>query len=366
MAPTTLIHDAVTFSLLLDCFSWSVVGAMNHPKDDAWQEAKRRCRLNEEDVRMAKELGFQPKSLIKNIPDPSQKWKAPVNEWIRSLYEEKFGSSKLRAVSAAPSSLPAPSKVIEFRNSDYPWPDRPEIPELAPFVDPYDPGPEDEDDYGDGMGWGESPFEDDPDEDEENTLMLRRQCLFRWAAQSIAEAVSGLPEVQKVAAFGAVARPLEMEVPRFREFRRRGIEILHECADLDLAVWTTDLGRLRELKKALNRGLSRVQDTPYGGVASHQVDVHIMDAATGAYRGRLCVFKECPKPGKRECHVPNCGAKPFLQQFQRYRFNPGQFEYEPKVILFDKASGFLVNKPKIEGKLRMIVSRSVKDDDVPF
>src|SRR5229473_310931 len=179
MAPTTLIHDA-TFALLLDSFLWSAVGAMNHPKDDAWKEAKRRCRLNEEDVRMAKELGFQPRSLIKNIPDPSQKWKAPVNEWIRSLYEEKFGSSKPRADRDAASPLQGPSKPIEFRNPDSPWPDRPEIPELAPYVDPYDPGPEDEDDFGDGMGWGESPFEDDPDEDEENALMLRRQCLFRW------------------------------------------------------------------------------------------------------------------------------------------------------------------------------------------
>jgi hypothetical protein len=328
---------------------------MNHPKDDAWKEAKRRCRLNEEDVRMAKELGFQPRSLIKNIPDPSQKWKAPVNEWIRSLYEEKFGSRRPHAESAAAPSVQAQSNVIEFRNPDYPWPDRPEIPELAP----YDPG-EDEDEDGD-------PFqEDDLDEDEENTLMLRRQCLFRWAAQSIAAAVSALPEVQKLAAFGAVAQPLEMEVPRFREFRRRGIEILHECDDLDLAVWMTDLGRLKELQKALNRGLSLVHDTPYGGVAHHQVDVHIMDAATGAYRGRLCIFKECPKAGKRECRVPNCGAKPFLQQFQRYRFNPGQFDHEPKVILFDRASGFLVHKPKIDAPRRIQASRQVTDDDVPF
>ena len=71
-------------------------------------------------------------------------------------------------------------------------------------------------------------------------------------------------------------------------------------------------------------------------------------------------------PETFQAPCPNCGAKPFLQQFQRYRFNPGQFEYEPKVILFDGASGFVVRKPKIEGKPRMRVSRSVTDDDVPF
>lgn len=40
---------------------------------------------------MEKKLGMQPKSLIKYIPIPNQQWKAPVNEWIRELYEVKFG-----------------------------------------------------------------------------------------------------------------------------------------------------------------------------------------------------------------------------------------------------------------------------------
>ncbi len=56
----------------------------------AWVEAKKRCRLNETDIQMAKELGMTPKSLIKNIPKPNQQWKAPVKVWIRDLYEEKF------------------------------------------------------------------------------------------------------------------------------------------------------------------------------------------------------------------------------------------------------------------------------------
>lgn len=37
-------------------------------KSELWTEAKKKCRLNEEDVRMAKEMGLNPKSLIKNIP----------------------------------------------------------------------------------------------------------------------------------------------------------------------------------------------------------------------------------------------------------------------------------------------------------
>ena len=55
-----------------------------------WAEAKRRCRLSEEELRMAKELGFAPRSLIKNIPSPSQPWKASVRDWVRGLYEKKM------------------------------------------------------------------------------------------------------------------------------------------------------------------------------------------------------------------------------------------------------------------------------------
>jgi hypothetical protein len=46
-------------------------------RGDEWLEAQRRCRLSTEEVRMAKELGFEPHSLIKNIPAKSQPWKAP-------------------------------------------------------------------------------------------------------------------------------------------------------------------------------------------------------------------------------------------------------------------------------------------------
>lgn len=43
---------------------------------------------------MAKELGMTPKSLLKNIPSPSQQWKSPVKVWVRQLHEKKFGISE--------------------------------------------------------------------------------------------------------------------------------------------------------------------------------------------------------------------------------------------------------------------------------
>ena len=54
-----------------------------------WAEAQRRCRLSDEAVRMARELGIGPRSLIKNIPAPTQQWKAPVEDWVRDLYVQR-------------------------------------------------------------------------------------------------------------------------------------------------------------------------------------------------------------------------------------------------------------------------------------
>jgi hypothetical protein len=61
--------------------------------EDLWREAKRKCRLNNEDVALAKSLGFNPKSLIKNIPSPTQLWKAPVKVWIHDLEAKRLQKS---------------------------------------------------------------------------------------------------------------------------------------------------------------------------------------------------------------------------------------------------------------------------------
>ena len=57
-----------------------------------WAETKKVCRLNMEDIRMAKELGMSPQSLKKNQPSESQRWKQPVKDWIHGVYEKRFGS----------------------------------------------------------------------------------------------------------------------------------------------------------------------------------------------------------------------------------------------------------------------------------
>jgi len=43
---------------------------------------------------MAKKLGLNPKSLIKNIPNKSQSWKKPVYLWIREMYRKRYNDNK--------------------------------------------------------------------------------------------------------------------------------------------------------------------------------------------------------------------------------------------------------------------------------
>jgi hypothetical protein len=62
------------------------------PQRHSWEEAKKLCRLNQDDIAMAKSLGFQPDALVRARPDPRQKWKLPVKHWIRELHFERFGN----------------------------------------------------------------------------------------------------------------------------------------------------------------------------------------------------------------------------------------------------------------------------------
>ncbi len=61
-------------------------------RDIEWKKAKKRCRLSRETVRMAKEMGLNPKKLIKNIPNKSENWKNPVSLWIQEMYQKYRGN----------------------------------------------------------------------------------------------------------------------------------------------------------------------------------------------------------------------------------------------------------------------------------
>ena len=57
--------------------------------EQMWQDAKKKCRLSNDDIALAKRLGLNPRSLIKNIPNKSEPWKAPVSVWLHEIYADR-------------------------------------------------------------------------------------------------------------------------------------------------------------------------------------------------------------------------------------------------------------------------------------
>ncbi len=168
--------------------------------------------------------------------------------------------------------------------------------------------------------------------EQENARMRKRHADFRRAAEYVAREFSHLPPVRRVALFGSVASPLGKEIPPSKRYSRAGIEILHECRDVDLAVWTQELGALDSLRRARVNALRKLLEEQGIGVAHHQLDVFLFDSAD-RYRGRLCIFGRCPK-GKFVCRVPGCGRPRFLQQHQGFVFKQDLLAGELLVELF--------------------------------
>jgi hypothetical protein len=173
---------------------------------------------------------------------------------------------------------------------------------------------------------------------EQNRFMALRQRQFRVAADALTTAFAARTEVERVALIGSVARPLEKEVPRFREFRRAGIAVWHECSDLDLAVWLDRLDLLDHLRRVRARTLRQLHEDQRVGVADPQVELFFLEPGSDRYLGRLCHFNACPK-GKPECRVPGCGQAPFLKQHEDFRFDAQALAPDHSVILFDRVAG---------------------------
>ncbi len=174
--------------------------------------------------------------------------------------------------------------------------------------------------------------------EEQNRLLLDRYRQFRIAADAVAAVLRSHPHVLAVSLIGSVARDPWKEVPRFTPYRRPRIELWHECKDLDLALWLSDLSDLNGLRRKSAAALRELMDRRRIGVGAHQVDVFILEPGTDRYLGRLCSFNTCPK-GKRECLVPGCGETPFLRQHGEFEWWADTLAPAKAVRLFDRASG---------------------------
>jgi hypothetical protein len=189
-------------------------------RDAEWAQAKRLCRLSANDVRMAKQLGLRPRSLIKNIPSPHQRWKAPVREWVRELYRKR----------QAKTTQPGPKREVPSRYAVSPGYSR-DAGNTWAAGDSWDGGDswdaadscDDADSWEGGEPWDRPPGRLEAEIEEENARLLRRQQELRLAADYVAAAFAGMDEVQRIVLFGSVASPLRKEVPRLRRFRQAGM-----------------------------------------------------------------------------------------------------------------------------------------------
>jgi hypothetical protein len=180
--------------------------------------------------------------------------------------------------------------------------------------------------------------------------MLDRQAQFRLAADAVTAVLAGVSEVEAVALIGSVARPLWREAPRFQPFRHWDVPVWHECKDVDLAVWLNRLDRLQTLARARSMALQHLFEERRIGVAHHQVEIFVLQGEA-TYRGRLCLFSQCPK-GKRECLVPGCGRDPFLQQHAGFTFWPDALAPDRIMPLYDRRRGILgrASETPVEGQ----------------
>jgi hypothetical protein len=189
---------------------------------------------------------------------------------------------------------------------------------------------------------------------EQNRFMLLRQREFRIAADVVTDAWTSFPDVRAVAVIGSVAKALWKEVPRFSEFRRRGIEVWHECRDLDLALWIDSQQQLAGLRRAAARALRAAFERGAGtSVVSQQLDIFLIEPGTDRYLGRLCDFKACPND-KRDCAAPGCGAIPFNKVIPDFKPRTDLLEPATHAMLYERGKGRLrsaLELPDVEESL---------------
>lgn len=174
---------------------------------------------------------------------------------------------------------------------------------------------------------------------EEDRRMLLRQDGFRKAASLLARNLSEFPEVQKVLLFGSVALPLWKEVPRWSRLRSRRIKVFHECANIDLAVWTNSTANADQMRRSSSRVVTDlVENEVHLSIAHHLFCIHLVDMATQRYLGMVCHYNQCPKK-KEPCRVPGCGARKFVQILPWFHFKPHRLNSYNSQVLFERKPG---------------------------
>lgn len=63
-------------------------------KNKSWLEAKKKYRLSDMHIQMARELGMNPMKFGGLANHKQEKWKSPLPDFIEDLYYKRFKKSK--------------------------------------------------------------------------------------------------------------------------------------------------------------------------------------------------------------------------------------------------------------------------------
>jgi len=66
--------------------------------ENAWIEAKKKYRLTDAHVQMARELGMNPKKFGSLANHKQEPWKVPLSEFIEEIYYKRFGRKGPKSV----------------------------------------------------------------------------------------------------------------------------------------------------------------------------------------------------------------------------------------------------------------------------
>lgn len=93
------------------------------PKLKLWFDVRRRFKLSDAEIQMARELGLNPKKFGSLANEKQQPWKLPLREFIAECYFKRFKRElpelvrTLEQVIDAEDALRKPSNTLAFTKS---------------------------------------------------------------------------------------------------------------------------------------------------------------------------------------------------------------------------------------------------------
>jgi hypothetical protein len=171
----------------------------------------------------------------------------------------------------------------------------------------------------------------------ENARMLHRRDEFRRLGEAVAGRLAEIPAVARIVLFGSTVGPPRKELPRSGRFRRAGIEVWHECRNVNLAVWVDDLEYLETLQQTRRVAVTQALARKKLDVDEQHVDVMVMRGADECL-GFLCCFDECPCKGKYDCLMTGCGATPRVKPLRGRQFHIQRVPEDRKTTLYQRGA----------------------------